>query len=425
MRAIEVRGLGKEFKIGSVHGRPDTLVQAVGQAVRTPFRRAAGILRGRAYAAADLTESFWALRDVSFDVEAGEVVGIVGRNGAGKSTLLKILSRITEPTRGEAVVRGRLGSLLEVGTGFHPELTGRENIFLNGAILGMRAGEIRERLDEIVDFAGVERFLETPIKHYSSGMYLRLAFAVAAHTDPDILIVDEVLAVGDQEFQKKCLDRMHQTSHSGRTVLFVSHNLSAIESLCSRVLWLEEGRVREDGPAPEVIRRYLAGFLPDGEDRDDLSRVSRRAGGGGVRFTRIEYLTPERRPADVVRAGDPLVLRLHYRVEEAVSEPHFGVEIRTGHDLLLSETSTWASGYAVGKLEPGEGAIEVELPSLSLMPGRYYLSLWCSSVGGVDHDLLDRCAELDVAGSDFYGSGRGVDPRFGVLLLPCRWSLPG
>ena len=255
--AISVKSLSKQYHISAKQKAYRTLRDTLADAFVSPFRRTRRLLRGQASAAAELDETFWALQDVSFEVRHGEVVGIIGRNGAGKSTLLKILSRITEPTEGYADIHGRVGSLLEVGTGFHPELTGRENIYLNGSILGMRKGEIDCKFDEIVAFAEVERFIDTPVKHYSSGMYLRLAFAVAAYLEPEILLVDEVLAVGDARFQKKCLNKMQDVGQHGRTVLFVSHNMPAITRLCERVILLDEGRVLQDGPSYQVVRTYL------------------------------------------------------------------------------------------------------------------------------------------------------------------------
>ena len=240
------------------------LRDVIGREISNFARKAADVVRGRQVVQGDEVEEFWALKNVSFEVKQGEVLGIIGRNGAGKSTLLKILSRITEPTEGRVLLRGRVASLLEVGTGFHPELTGRENIFLNGAILGMTQREIRKKFDEIVAFAEVEKFLDTPVKHYSSGMYVRLAFAVAAHLEPEILIVDEVLAVGDAEFQKKCLGKMDEVSRKeGRTVLFVSHNMEIITSLCPTVIWIEKGSVLEHGPAGAVVATYLAQRMPN------------------------------------------------------------------------------------------------------------------------------------------------------------------
>jgi len=254
--ALSVQGLAKRYRIGAAPVKYRTLRDAVAGAVGAPLARLRAALRGGSTILSD--DEVWALDGVSFEVGRGEVVGVVGRNGAGKTTLLKLLSRITEPTRGRAEIHGRVASLLEVGTGFHPELTGRENIFLNGAILGMRRAEIDARFDEIVAFAEVERFIDTQVKHYSSGMYLRLAFAVAAHLEPEILLVDEVLAVGDASFQRKCLGKMSDVAHSGRTVLFVSHNMEAVQRLCPRTVWLDAGRVVADGDTGDVVSDYLA-----------------------------------------------------------------------------------------------------------------------------------------------------------------------
>jgi len=256
---VSVKDLGKKFHIGKLQSNShDTLGQKLGEMILTPFRRAGQLAHGHATAAADLDEEFWAIQDVNFNIAQGELVGIIGRNGAGKSTLLKILSRITEPTTGSISIRGRVGSLLEVGTGFHPELTGRENIYLNGAILGMTKNDISLAFDEIVSFSEVEKFLDTPVKHYSSGMTLRLAFAVAAHLEPEVLIVDEVLAVGDARFQRKCINKMEDVGGQGRTVLFVSHNMAAVTRMCKRVILLEGGTLAADGSAQSIVSSYLS-----------------------------------------------------------------------------------------------------------------------------------------------------------------------
>ena len=256
--AVRLDGLSKQYRIGGKQEGYRTIREAMTNAVVSPFRRAQKLIRGQAYGAAELDETIWALRGVSLEIKRGEVVGIIGPNGAGKTTLLKILSRITEPTEGCAEIHGRVGSLLEVGTGFHPELTGRENIYLNGAILGMKKVEIERRFDEIVDFAEIEKFIDTPVKHYSSGMYVRLAFAVAAHLEPEILVVDEVLAVGDVAFQKKCLGKMGDVVKEGRTVLFVSHNMNAITQLCDRTIFIDNGQIIKDGNSQEVVSYYLS-----------------------------------------------------------------------------------------------------------------------------------------------------------------------
>jgi lipopolysaccharide transport system ATP-binding protein len=258
MIAIRVENLSKKYYIGGKQERYRTLRDTLTDAFVSPFRKIGRLLKGHASGASDLQESIWALKDVSFEVKQGEVIGIIGRNGAGKSTLLKILSRITEPTEGYADIYGRVGSLLEVGTGFHPELTGRENIYLNGSILGMKRDEINKKFDEIVSFAEVEKFIDTPVKHYSSGMYVRLAFAVAAHLEPEILLVDEVLAVGDAQFQKKCLGKMEEVGREGRTVLFVSHNMAMVNNLCPTCIYLATGAIHEHGLTASVIQNYLS-----------------------------------------------------------------------------------------------------------------------------------------------------------------------
>ncbi len=301
---LSAERLGKSYQLGRQVQKNATFRDALAGAVRAPFQRI------RARTGKSSAEPFWALRDVSFDVQKGEMVGVVGRNGAGKSTLLKVLSRITEPTEGRAVLRGRVASLLEVGTGFHPELSGRENVYLNGSILGMTRAEIAKKFDEIVAFSEVEKFLDTPVKYYSSGMYVRLAFAVAAHLDPEILIVDEVLAVGDQQFQKKCMGKMQQVAAGeGRTVLFVSHNMTAVQRLCPRSILMRKGTVAYDGPTDEVVRQYLS-YL------NDTAAVAfdanpERSGSGTVRLTAARAINDEGEesrglvsgPAGHVRAG--------------------------------------------------------------------------------------------------------------------------
>lgn len=308
--ALKIEGLSKQYRIGKQE-RYRTFRDTITDAVTAPVRRAAGLLRGNTSAAANLTETIWALKDVSFEVKHGEVVGIIGRNGAGKSTLLKILSRITEPTTGYADVYGRVGALLEVGTGFHPELTGRENIFLNGAILGMSREEIKRKFDEIINFAGVEKFIDTPVKHYSSGMGLRLGFAVAAHLEPEILIVDEVLAVGDAEFQKKCMGKMGEVAGEGRTVLFVSHNMAAVQSLCGRVVWLNKGEVVEKGSTNTIVSSYLNHAVQSTTDRF-YPDIETAIGNDRIRVRRIRILPAEGNPNEPITMVTPVRLEFEY-----------------------------------------------------------------------------------------------------------------
>jgi lipopolysaccharide transport system ATP-binding protein len=363
---VKAENLSKQYKIGASTTGYATLRESLTNAVRSPFaslrRRSAG------------QESVWALRDVSFTVTAGEVLGIVGRNGAGKSTLLKILSRITEPTTGRAELYGRAGSLLEVGTGFHPELTGRENIFLNGAILGMTKPEIQRKFDEIVAFAEIEKFLDTPVKRYSSGMYMRLAFSVAAHLDPEILVIDEVLAVGDAAFQKKCLGRMRDISSEGRTVLFVSHNMAAIRSLCQRGILLSDGRKVFEGAAGECVDRYLTEVTRNATNEVDLSDVRRPKGLDlTLKIDRARVLSRDGRP--LVRAGDPLELELLFSVSEPLEEVVVGVSISSADNVSIMECRNSHSRGAIEQLGRGEYSIKCCIEQNILSPGLYFLNV--------------------------------------------------
>src|SRR5512141_1443943 len=302
--AIKVEGLGKRFQIGGLQKGYYRLTDQLTDMFVAPFRRASKLIRGQAAGAAELDETLWALRDVCFEIRTGEVVGIIGRNGAGKSTLLKILSGITDPTSGYADIYGRVGSLLEVGTGFHPELTGRENIYLNGAILGMKKVEIKSKLDEIVAFAEIDKFLDTPVKHYSSGMYVRLAFSVAAHLEPEILLVDEVLAVGDMAFQRKCLGKMDDVAQAGRTVVFVSHNMGLLQTLCQRGIYLQQGVVDTDGAITDAVDAYLQTL--EQARTVDLSRRTDRKGQGNVQLVGAEVFNGSRELSSILKTGRPV-----------------------------------------------------------------------------------------------------------------------
>lgn len=414
--SIVVDSLSKQYRLGML--KHETMLrEVVVNMFKNPLKRLA---RER--------ETIWAVKDASFSVEQGEVVGIIGRNGAGKSTLLKLLSRITYPTEGSMSVAGRVSSLLEVGTGFHDELTGRENVFLNGSILGMKRREIVAKLDEIVEFAGVERFIDTPIKRYSSGMKLRLGFAVAAHLDPDVLFVDEVLAVGDADFQKKCIEAMDDMSTGGRTVLFVSHNMAAVDNLCPRSIWIEGGRIKADGPTKEIIRAYLESFAQEQQTGYDLAKIEARGGSGEVRYTGIEFLDADGNPTNLVRTGDRLHARLHFDAHEGVPSPEFGLQVYANTGALVTVTSTYETGLGIQRLEPGEGHIDLVIDELNLVPARYYLSLWILSMGtgrSTRYDVVEHCVALDVESSDVYATGKDIDSRWGVVLFPARWSYNG
>ncbi len=338
--AIRVEGISKKYYIGRPQQDYVTLRDRLADTFIAPFRRAGKLLRGQATGAAELDETIWALRDVSFEVKRGKAVGLIGRNGAGKSTLLKILSRITEPTTGFADIYGRLGSLLEVGTGFHKELTGRENIYLNGAILGMKQTEIDRKFDEIVAFSEVEKFIDTPVKHYSSGMHVRLAFAVAAHLEPEILIVDEVLSVGDARFQKKCMNKMEDVGQEGRTVLFVSHNMSAVTRLCERVILLDEGKILADGLSHQVVSSYLNSGFGTMAVRE-WSDLAKAPGGSVVRLRAVRVRMEDGRISDAVDIQRPVAIEMEYEVLKPgyVLLPHYhffnenGIQAFSTHDV--------------------------------------------------------------------------------------------
>lgn len=359
-------------------------------------------------------EDFWALKDVSFEVNQGEVVGIIGRNGAGKSTLLKILSRITEPTTGRITLNGRVASLLEVGTGFHPELTGRENIYLNGAILGMTKAEIKSKFDEIVAFAEVERFLDTPVKRYSSGMYVRLAFAVAAHLEPEILVVDEVLAVGDAEFQKKCLGKMGEVAKGGRTVLFVSHNMSSMMNLCDRGLLLQQGRMTYSSDIRDTVQKYM-------DDREKSSgfhpKEAIRAGDRRVIFKDV-MLVPED-PATGGRVTFKFDLERNDSFPtEIQADVGIGVFTSTGERVLQVYSVDVVPGF---RLRNGMTTIEMQLDQLPLTPGDYRLNLWIGA-GDIVHDWLQSCYHFSVLPGGFV-EGRTVGNHGYSIVLPGSWKV--
>jgi lipopolysaccharide transport system ATP-binding protein len=365
--------------------------------------------------------SFWALKDVSFEVQPGEVTGIIGRNGAGKSTLLKLLSRITEPTEGSAVLRGRVASLLEVGTGFHPELTGRENIHLNGAVLGMKRPEIARKFDEIVEFAEVGPFIDTPVKRYSSGMQMRLAFAVAAHLDPEILLIDEVLAVGDLAFQRKCLGKMEGVSKSGRTVLFVSHNMVAVEKLCQRCVFIEHGRCAGTGSATEMVRTYLASFTPEGSG--EFSPADLRSDG---RATFLSYRIVNQRGEEhgAPRTNETLEVRVRVRVNEAIQQPACSISIWNAQNTLLTSVTTSEQGLALPPLPAGEGELAIRLGPVSWLPGKYRMTLHLANPQNHVYAMADESIQFEIEQSPLYGT-RDLDHRWGCVFTPVSYAWNG
>jgi lipopolysaccharide transport system ATP-binding protein len=402
--AIRATNLSKAYRLGMTSNAYPTLRDALVSGARS-------LLHGRRSPAHKDggDEQFWALKDISFEVRAGEVVGVIGPNGAGKSTLLGILAKIVEPTSGRAEIHGRLGALLEVGTGFHSELTGRENIYLNGAILGMRRAEIAAKLDEIVDFSGVEQFLDTPVKRYSSGMYLRLAFAVAAHVDPDILVVDEVLAVGDAAFQKKCIAKAEQIAETGRTVLFVSHQMSVVQRLCTRTILLDGGLVQADGPTADVVRGYLQAL----EERAsaDLSTRTTRAGRGQLRVVNIEIAND----TGPLASGYPATFRFQ------VSGPRVAAQcLVTIFDDLGDPVTSFDS--AEHSQHDGTGdSYRVDVERLLLRPGRYRLDVALVAQDRVVEDHVETAAVFDVQPGLLDDRPVTAQPGFGSVCFPHRW----
>jgi lipopolysaccharide transport system ATP-binding protein len=411
---IKVENLSKRYELGLPDRPHDTLRDQLVGGVRSLFRR-------------DLAQAnagaFWALRDVSFEVNQGEIVGVIGRNGTGKSTLLKILSRITEPTEGSADIYGRLGSLLEVGTGFHPELSGRENIYLNGAILGMRKTEIERKFDDIVGFAEVEKFIDVPVKRYSSGMYVRLAFAVAAHLDPEILLVDEVLSVGDAAFQKKCLGKMEDVAREGKTVLFVSHHMASVEHLCTRGVVLQDGRLRFDGPSKEAVNFYLRS-MPGNEDRTSTSHiVDLRAAPGRASkcrplLTRLELYSEGEPVTGTLKIGGALQAHIYFNLEKPTTRVDaclafdnlFGQRVLTCHSVFEPNHShgQWC----------GEAKFICDIPGLTLVAGEYKIKV-ALDIWNKEEDAIEDATRLTITNADYYGTGRV--PWNGYFVLPHHW----
>jgi len=401
---IEVKSLSKVYQLGAIGAT----------SLRDEIERFWQRLHGKS--AARPKEDFWALRDVSFNVLPGEVLGIIGRNGAGKSTLLKILSRITQQTSGKITLRGRIASLLEVGTGFHPDLSGRENIFLNGAILGMSKAEIRKKFDEIVDFSGVEEFIDTPVKRYSSGMYVRLAFAVAAHLEPEILIVDEVLAVGDAEFQKKCLGKMRAVSASdGRTVIFVSHNMQAIRQLCGRCIWLQNGKVLAEGTGEDITMRYISSAT----SAEGAMTVCRKPEGQS-RILHVMLQNSADRPISVASVFEPFRICVHYEMSEVRRNHRVCVDVFTQDGSLLAETTS-EDGLKGMPLpaRPGTYKAVVEFPAQLLAQGEYILEASLDEPGTEVIDQTGPLLRLRLEGNPFPRGRRHT----GIMIYPFRWNI--
>jgi len=414
--AIRVQNISKCFTLGRTGLPLSNITERVGMMARDTLRKVKQLLRPGGPATENV---YWAVKDVTFDVNPGEVVGLLGRNGAGKSTLLKVLSRVTVPTSGTIEFRGRLGSLLEVGTGFHPELTGRENIFLSGSILGMRRREILAKYDRIVEFSEIGRHLDTPVKRYSSGQYVRLAFAIAAYLEPEILIVDEVLAVGDATFQRKCIDRMAELAKQGSTILFVSHNMQLIPRLCHRAVYLEKGEVQSIGPSAEVTQLYMDRMLKESLAGD--LRDKPRTGDGRARFVRCGVLDAESRPVSAFTTANDMVVRIEIDSSAAIGDVTLSAIVQTLHGTRIISTWTREVNFEVA-LQPGVQTYECRLKNVCIRPGQtILLNLWMATVNGTILDNVENAVVLDVLGDDTHAH-LSTSQDHGVIYCEYAWK---
>ncbi|MBW1894302.1 MAG: ABC transporter ATP-binding protein [Deltaproteobacteria bacterium] len=409
---IKVENLSKQYNLGELHHQTNSFRDKV-----TSFFKKDGSPKK--------VETLWALKDVSFEVKRGEILGIIGRNGAGKSTLLKILSRITKPTSGKALINGRVGNLLEVGTGFHPELTGRENIYLNSAILGMKKAEISNKFDEIVAFAEIEKFLDTPVKRYSSGMYVRLAFAVAAHLEPDILLVDEVLAVGDAQFQKKCIGKMGDEAKKGKTILFVSHNMAAVKNLCQSGIYIQFGKIAYHGSTEHAVDCYIRGNLVKkysnriGYSIDEKALMECRTKGFEISNVEIFNLSTPDLP---VASGDNMRLRIYYRTSLKFISPAFILILKDQNGIEIFRLSNMPiSGYVINNLFK-DGYVDLEIKSLPLVKGTYYIDLGFVRESVEWYFHAENLIKFDVEGKDIYHSGLELDRSRGMIWIQHSWK---
>ncbi|MBP1927929.1 lipopolysaccharide transport system ATP-binding protein [Methanolinea mesophila] len=410
---IKVKKVGKKFRLGQ-RASYSTFRDAISDTLKAPFKKFTNN--------PTVVNEFWALKNISFEIEKGQVIGIIGRNGAGKSTLLKILSRITFPTEGEIEIHGRVGSLLEVGTGFHPELTGRENVYLSGSILGMKRKEIDAKFEQIVRFAEIEKFIDTPVKRYSSGMYVRLAFAVAAHLDPEILLIDEVLAVGDNEFQKKCLNKMKDVSRSGRTILFISHNMRAIAGLCDKCIMLENGILKKFGETNEVIEEYLSSQDTIDSGIADLTSTDLRVNSiesSKFKWVKIEILNSNNIQTSYIRLNEPFCLKISGKLTETISDIQFGFSIDSVMGLCLFN-SYLSDSLNVTQFKAGAIEFIIKFENNILGPGFYTISLGANGPGIID--FIPISIQFQVSDIDI--EGRPLRKNFVGMVSPqCEWSM--
>lgn len=408
--AISVQGVSKQFRLH--RDRPNSIKEAFLRRKRTDV------------------DEFWALKDVSFEIPKGSFYGLIGHNGSGKSTMLRLMAGIHEPTEGNIVVDGRISALLELGAGFHPDLTGRENIFLNGAILGLSSKQIEDSVDEIIEFSGLSQFIDSPVKMYSSGMHVRLGFAISVNVDPEILLVDEVIAVGDEEFQRRCFDHLYKLRRNGVTIVFVSHASGLVESLCDEVAWLDHGELQQVGAAPEVVRSYLERVnsqevrrLTEEETGPaspvaEVGEEGQRRGTGEIRIFRVEFLTDDRLERQAAAAGEPFLIRLWYDAAFPVLDPAFSIGLHHENGTFVAGPNTQLQGLQIGRIEPGKGYIDITFPRWNVLPGQYFVSTAITS-GDLLHtfDAWDRSHKLIVQ------PGKSAE-RYGLLDTLAEWHLP-
>jgi lipopolysaccharide transport system ATP-binding protein len=419
---IRADSLGKKYLIGHDVQREGytTLREVIARKLKRLARSGANDRRATMSRGQEV-EEFWALKEINLEINRGEVVGIIGRNGAGKSTLLKILSRITEPSEGRVEITGRVASLLEVGTGFHPELTGRENIYVNGAILGMTRAEVRRKFDEIVAFADVERFLDTPVKRYSSGMHVRLAFSVAAHMEPEILIVDEVLAVGDAEFQKKCMGKLRGVAKTeGRSILFVSHNMVAIKQLCRRGVWLQNGKIQDTGLIDDVVEAYTAS-VHDKLQTGDFSH-SAVTGDGQVELVSYSVSNPNNKNYLPLATKDDMLFRINLRVKEEIRQSACGISIFNEFGVLMTSINTVELGTPLPPLPAGNATVCVRIRKTAFLPGLYMASFWVMNPQGHMYAMAENSIAFELAQTALYGTSQ-VDHRWGCVYSDVEFSV--
>ncbi len=420
MDVIQIENLWKEYRLGVIgHGTLTHDLQSWWARIRgkdDPNKRISSMQLGQEKQIEG--DHFWALRDINFKVARGEILGIIGRNGAGKSTLLKILSRVTAPSRGCIKIKGRIASLLEVGTGFHAELTGRENIYMNGAILGMSKREISSKLEEIIDFSGVENHIDTPVKRYSSGMYVRLAFAVAAHLEPEILVIDEVLAVGDMEFQEKCLGKMEKVAKAGRTVLFVSHNMAAIKALCSRSILLNKGMVEIEGKTDEVIDHYRLG---ERRAQQGFARIS--ASDAPAKHTEISLLDNGRKPKETFDCDEEITVRLCFTVALKLERLEIYFYVYDNHGHMLFQSTSAGDNKGLQTFDIGNFVAEIQIPPLFLAPGKYSVAVGIQQQNLVCHQYQKEVIFFDVTPSGLPSYRMAHVAQLGSVLVDLPWKV--